>query len=200
MTNKQRNWRTFFGAIAATSLVCGGYLAIAGTSDEYLRIVLRLSARAALLVLLLVFVARPLQQLFHTAQTARLLRNRRLLGIAFAGIHTAHLGFILLRARLIQDFEFSPAANLPGMLAYVVILLMFASSFDSTTRLLGPRYWRLLHKSGLYVLFAAFTQTQLPEPGQALTDLNWPLLFLIAAALVIRLTAWLAQRQRRSTA
>jgi len=194
MTSNQRNWAVFLGAIAATALACSAYLAVAGVNDENLRIVLRVSGRIAFIVLLVVFVARPLQQMFRTPLTAQLLRNRRLLGIAFAGIHTAHLGVIMYRAQVIPDFEFSPAANLSGVLAYTLILLLFVTSFDATSRWLGPRRWRILHRGGLYILVAAFTQSQLPDSLQDLADVNWLLLMLVAIAFVIRLTAYLARR------
>jgi DMSO/TMAO reductase YedYZ heme-binding membrane subunit len=198
MTSNQRNWSVFFGAMAATSVACAAYLAAMGVSDDSLGVVLRLSARMAFIVLLIIFVARPLQQLYATAFTARLLRNRRLLGIAFAGIHTAHLGFIIYRARVVDTYEFTIAANLPGAFTYLVILLMFATSFNAAAKLLGPKNWRILHKLGLYWLFIAFAQTQLPESLDNLEGVNWLLLLLIAAALVIRLTAYLAKRQPRA--
>lgn len=200
MTSNSRNWTVFFGAIAVTGLTGAAFLAVAGVSDENLRVALRVSARAAFIVLLLVFVARPLQQMFRTPFTARLLRNRRLLGIAFTGIHTAHLGLIIYRARVIDSYDFTIAANLPGALTYTVILLMFVTSFNATAKLLGPRNWRVLHKLGLYWLFVAFTQTQLPDSIDHLDGVNWAMLVLIAAALVTRLTAYFAQRQRSASA
>jgi DMSO/TMAO reductase YedYZ heme-binding membrane subunit len=196
MTSNLRNWTVFFGAIAATSLAAAAYLALAGSHDEAILITLRLSARVAFIVLLIIFVARPLQQMFRTPFTASLLRNRRLLGIAFAGIHTAHLGLIIYRSRVVETFDFTVSANLPGAFSYTVILVMFLTSFNATAKMLGPKNWRILHKVGLYWLFIAFTQTQLPDSLDELNNINWMLLVLIAAALVIRLTAYLAKRQR----
>lgn len=200
MSSNARNWSVFFGAIAVTGLASVAFLALTGVNDDNLLVALRVSARAAFIVLLLVFVTRPLQQMFRTAFTARLLRNRRLFGIAFAGIHTAHLGLIIYRARVIETFEFTPADNLPGAFTYAVILLMFVTSFNAAAKRLGPRNWRILHKVGLYWLFIAFTQTQLPESLDHLDGVNWALLALIAAALIVRLTAYFSERQRRASA
>lgn len=102
----------FFTAVTLTGLIGVTFLGTAGNSGENLFVVLRLTALSAFIVLLVVFVARPLQQMFRTPMTISLLRNRRLLGIAFAGIHTVHLGLIIYRARVIESFEFSIAANL----------------------------------------------------------------------------------------
>ena len=193
MTSNQRNWSVFFAAIVATGLASVAFLAAAGNTEENLHIALRLSARIAFVVLLIVFVARPLQQMFKTPFTAKLLRNRRLLGIAFAGIHTAHLGLIIYRGRINPDFNLLVSDNLPGMLTYAVIFIMFATSFNATTRMLGPRNWRILHKIGLYWLFVAFAQTQLPESLDKLEGTNWFMLGMIFVALVIRLTAFIAK-------
>jgi DMSO/TMAO reductase YedYZ heme-binding membrane subunit len=76
---------------------------------------------------------------------------------------------------------------------------MFLTSFNATAKMLGPKNWRILHKVGLYWLFIAFTQTQLPDSLDELNNINWMLLVLIAAALVIRLTAYFAQRQRSAS-
>jgi DMSO/TMAO reductase YedYZ heme-binding membrane subunit len=201
MTSNQRNWAVYLAAIAATSFVAATYLALAGSNNETILVTLRASARFAFIVLLIVFVARPLQQLFRTPFTATLLRNRRLLGIAFAGIHTAHLGLIIYRSRAVETFDFTVGANLSGAFSYAVILLMFLTSFDATAKMLGPKRWRILHKIGLYWLFIAFTQTQLPESLDQLGQLgtvNWTMLMLIAAALVIRSTAYLAKSRRES--
>ena len=107
MTSNQRNWLIFLSAFAATALASIAFLSAVGVNDENSRIALRLSARIAFVILLVVFVARPLQQLFTTPFTAKLLRNRRLFGVAFAGIHTAHLGLIFHHLRVVPDFDFN---------------------------------------------------------------------------------------------
>jgi len=198
MTSNQRNWAVFFTAFVATGLTAIAFFSSVGIDDESSRIALFLSARIAFVILLLIFVARPLHQMFVTPATSKLVRNRRLLGIAFVGIHTAHLGLIIHRARTFDDFEFSLVANLPGMLTYVVIYLLFATSFNATTKMLGPRNWKILHKVGLFWIFAVFAQTQLPDSLDKLDDMNWLLATLIVVAVIIRTTAYLARRRRIS--
>ena len=184
------------GIIILCILAAIAFLATVGITEDNSKIALRLSARIAFVLLLVIFVARPLQQMFATPFTAKLLRNRRLLGVAFAGIHTAHLGLIFHHMRVVPDFDFNFVARLPGMLTYGVVFLMFATSFNATTRMLGPARWRILHKVGLYWLFIAFVQTQLPKSLDHLERVNWFLIAMIFVALVIRLTAYLAKRQR----
>lgn len=195
MTSNQRNWVVFLGAAAITTLVSALYFAVVGTSDETIRVALRSSAHASFIVLLVVFVARPLRQIRQTPFTAALLRNRRLLGIAFAGIHTAHLGLILLRGRLTAEYTFSVIENALGGMIYLLIFLMFATSFDRPARALGPRNWRILHKLGLYAIFAAALQTIVPDSREQLVSVNGVLTLLAAVAVVIRLTVFLEKRR-----
>ncbi|MDH3614023.1 MAG: hypothetical protein OEU90_04005 [Gammaproteobacteria bacterium] len=195
MTSNQRNWTVFVAAIAVTAMAAAVYLGSAGVNDDNIRLSLRLSAHAAFVVLLVVFIARPLRQLVNSPLTIALLRNRRLIGIAFAGIHTAHLGLILYRANMIADFNVRISERLLGGLTYVVIYLMFFTSFDATARAIGPRYWRLLHKVGLYWILAAFIPTLLPGSLDQLGGINGILLLLTAVAITIRLAAFFAQRR-----
>ncbi len=196
MTSNQRNAAVLVGSFAVMSAVAAVYFALAGLSLETIDLMLRLSARIAFLILLLVFVARPLQQMLKAPGTAKLLRNRRLLGIAFAGVHIAHLGVLLVKDRVIEDFDLLDLANGPGMFVYLVILAMLVTSWNAAAKAIGPKAWKVLHKGGLYVLFIAFSLTQLPYPGQGWEGVNWWFLTLIAIALVIRLTAFLAKRAR----
>ena len=195
MSSNQRNTVVLLTTAGTVGLASAVYLSTVGTSDESMGIVLRLSARLAFVVLLLVFVARPLQQLLATPATASLLRNRRLLGIAFAGIHSAHLGLLILRANQMPDFELSLGANLLGALTYVVIYLMLITSYDGPARALGRKRWKILHKIGLYWIFAIFLQTQLPRSLDDLGDVNWWLITITAVAIVIRLTAFFVARK-----
>ena len=198
VTSNQKNWSVFLGAIIFSSLAYAAYLSVAGFTEANVLAVLRWSARAAFLLLIVVFVARPLQQLLRKPWTAKLLRNRRLIGIAFAGVHTAHLGFIIYRGQISDEFIFNPGENIPGGLVYLVILAMLVTSWNTTARLLGQRNWKTLHTIGLYVLFVAFTNAVRPETLESATPINWLLLATAIAALLIRLLA-LANR-RRSTA
>jgi len=196
VTSNERNLAVFAAAIGLTLLASAAYLGVAGISDDNIRILLRASARLALVVLLLAFVARPLRQLLPSPASARLLANRRLIGIAFAGIHTAHAMLILYRAQQIPGFEFAPSASIPGLLTYGIIYLMLITSFDRPARAIGRKAWKVLHKAGLFWLVFAFAQTQLPDSLDNLSGVNWWLVALIVLALVIRMTAFFAKFQR----
>ena len=143
LTSNQKNWAVFFAATGMVGAAAAAVLGAAGNTDDNIALTLRASARAAFLVLLLVFVARPLHQLLVSPGTSALLRNRRLLGVAFAGIHTAHLGLILYRDYAVPEFEFSVRDNLPGGLTYLLIYLMLITSFDRPARAIGRTNWKI---------------------------------------------------------
>ena len=193
MSNNQRTATAFIGATALTSIAAGAYLTFAGMGDDSIRLSLRVSGRIAFVVLLVVFAARPLQQLLKAPWTARLLRNRKLLGVAFAGIHTAHLGLILIRINQLPDFGVSFEKNLPGMFVYAFIFAMLITSFDGPARALSKKPWKALHKVGLFFLVFAFTQSQLPNSMDELELVNGLLIALAAVALVIRIAAFVAK-------
>lgn len=195
LTSNQKNLTVFIATLGLVAGAAALYLAAAGNTGDNIRLALRGSARLAFLVLLVIFVARPLRQLLARPATATLLRNRRLLGIAFAGIHTAHLGLIFFRDYTVPDFEFNMLASWPGGLAYLLIYLMLVTSFDRPARALGRRNWKILHKVGLYYVFLVFLPTLLPASRDQLFGLHGILVVLAASAVVIRLTAFMAGRR-----
>jgi len=193
MTNNQRTARTYSGAVVLTCVVAATYLLTTGIDDRSIDFALRVSGRVAFAVLIVVFVARPLQQLLKAPWTAKLLRNRRQLGVAFAGIHTAHLGLILMRVNHVEGFETADVVNLYGSFVYAIILVMLITSFDGPARAIGRKGWKGLHKTGLFVLFGGFLSSQLPKSLDQLDFANGVLVALAAVALVIRITAFLVR-------
>jgi sulfoxide reductase heme-binding subunit YedZ len=71
-------------------------------------------------------------------------------------------------------------------LVYLLIFAMFATSFNSTTRWLGPRNWKILHTLGLYVIFIAFAQREIPRSLETAVAANWTLTALALTALLLR--------------
>lgn len=75
---------------------------------------------------------------------------------------------------------------------------MLLTSFDTPARMIGAKYWRQLHKTGLYFVGFVFVATLLPEPGDPVYTMERAWFTILAGgAIVIRLTAWLATRQKR---
>ena len=190
--NDKKNVYVFLGVTALVVAASALWLTNAGINDDNIRTATRHSAHFAFLIYLVVLVTRPLQQLMRTSWTAVLLRNRRLVGVAFAATMTGHLGLIVFRFTSQAQLDF-PGPNFIGYGAYVVFYLMLVTSFDAPKRAIGPRAWKILHRTGLIWAGVIFG---LPRSLESLTDPDY-LKFGIpfAIALIIRITAWQLSRR-----
>jgi DMSO/TMAO reductase YedYZ heme-binding membrane subunit len=193
MTSNQRTATAFLGATVLTCICAATYLLTTGIDDESITRALRVSGRVAFAVLILAFVARPLQQLLKKTWTAKLLRNRKLIGVAFAGIHTAHLGLILMRANHVPEFD--DVFRLTGATVYIFMYAMLITSFTGPARAIGPNAWKALHKLGIFVLFGAFLSTQIPQSIRELEVASGLLVAMAIVALFLRVVAFLRNRR-----
>ena len=159
-------------------------------SDDALLLALRATARISLGLFLAAFVASSVNRLWRTRASKWLLRNRRNLGVAFAVSHFIHFGFIAARA-LTQTSAFwetrVPSSLIPGATAYLFIVAMFITSFRRPTKWLGRTKWKILHKTGVYVIFAIFVGATAPNLEG--NPIAWVSLALLAAALLLRIAA-----------
>jgi DMSO/TMAO reductase YedYZ heme-binding membrane subunit len=192
----QRTATTYLASVALTGLVAVALYRMDGYSLESLDFTLRASGRVAFLVLILVFAARPLRALLQKPWTGKLLRNRRQWGVAFAGIHTAHLGLIFYKTQVVPDFALRAILNLPAAVVYGLMLAMLVTSFSGPARAIGPKAWKVLHKSGLFVLFFAFLQSQIPRQLDQLETANGLLIGLAVLAMALRVGAFVKRRRQ----
>lgn len=176
-------------------LGCVAFLGWRGVSDDNLRFLLTLTARIAFMIFLVVFVARPIAQLVPRPSTRWLLAERRSIGIAFAAVHSVHLGLIAVRFSVVPGLEYGIVEVLFGGTAYLLMYLMLVTSFNGPARAIGRTAWRRLHKTGLYFIGFIFVVTLLPEPQEPLFTIEgaW-FVALTAGAAFIRLTAYFARR------
>lgn len=130
----------------------------------------------------------PLRDLNVNAIVRNLLKNRRLIGIAFAAIMTAHLVLLIALNGL-------PAAFF-GTVVYALIYLMLITSFNKPAAALGPGRWKILHKTGLCVIGIALAQEQFTRMLTGVGEpANYVLAALVLAAIGVRVAAWLKKRQ-----
>lgn len=177
------------GAVVLTTLEKNG------TDEATVVLLLRLTAFTSFVIFLLLFVARPLQQLVDSQLTQSMKRNRRYFGIAFAGSHTVHLVLII-------NFVFGTGVPLQtlviGGIAYSFLYLMLITSFDTPAAAIGPVAWRRLHKAGLYWIGGTFTFTLgnnfISNPHSPVHQVA---VILILAAISVRVIAFL-KRQKTS--
>ncbi len=194
--NDRQNWWVLFAVLLLTGGASALWLASVEFSDANIRVPTRHTAQLAFALYLVVLVARPLQQLLRADWTAALLRNRRLVGVAFAATMTTHLALIAYRFGTQPELEYPLGNLLVGGGAYAVFYLMLITSFDAPKEAMGLRSWKILHRTGLVWAAVIFG---LPRSIDDLSDPDY-LKFGIpfAIAIAIRFTAWLRSRRRDS--
>jgi DMSO/TMAO reductase YedYZ heme-binding membrane subunit len=150
------------GTLTAGLLVMALAVLAADSDAEGFRQLIRVTARSSFVLFLLAFTASAAVRRWPGSFTRWQLANRRQIGLAFAVSHGIHAVAIAGFAR-IDPLSFhaatSPGSFVSGGLAYVFILLMAATSFDSAVRWLGAKRWRLLHLAGLYFIWISFVIT-----------------------------------------
>ncbi|MFQ6004690.1 MAG: hypothetical protein ACE5OQ_04225 [Woeseia sp.] len=194
MTSNQRNWTVLIVTISVIGLPVYAYIQDSARTEEDIVLMLRVTALTSFMLYLLVFVARPLRQLFATPLTQTMLGNRRYYGIAFAGSHTVHLALIVA---FVLDANPSPQIVVLGGIAYVLLFSMLITSFDAPATAIGSTAWRRLHKTGLYWNGGIFAAVLLPkvigDPGN-LTYLAAAV--LVMSAIGVRVLAFVKGRQQ----
>jgi len=180
----------------AVLLVAAGW--VAGFSEESVRIVVRWTAKIAVLAFAAAFSASSLRLFWRSETTRFLVKNRRRMGLSFALAHTVHLiALIVLGVAFPSPFldDLSIVTLVGGGLAYVFMFAMAATSNDASVRALGPVRWRRLHTIGGWYIWAIFTQSYLPR---AVVDpAALPFVLLLLGVLVLRIARRL--RVRRQT-
>lgn len=196
-------WRLtwlLIGAVAlsatAVAVTTGG---VAGANEG-----IRFTARTSAILFLLAFTASSIYQLWPNNFTKWIRRNRRYLGVAFAGSHLVHAAFIVAsvvidKPRFATGVERTPhAIYLLDTIAYVFIIAMTITSFDRIAKRMQYSSWRMLHVTGSYVIWFAFFIAYWRR-GITYPLFYGPLLIIVLAALVIRMIAKAQRRKAHTT-
>jgi DMSO/TMAO reductase YedYZ heme-binding membrane subunit len=160
----------------------------------------RWTARVAVPVFLVVYLAKPLLRLWPSQTMRELLRYRRQWGLAFALSMTIHLGALLVNILVFQPRGLGEIAA--GIVAYAMIYIMAATSNDRSVKRMG-RWWRYIHRAGLHYIWLIFFGSRLQraigeDPAYHASALIMAIVLLVA--LLIRLAAWFKEyRKRRDT-
>lgn len=183
--------RQYTAPLAASGLLIGGAAVIAslethGVSADGWQMAARYTARVSFLLFIAVYLIAPASQLFPGL--AVLKRERRGLGLAFAGAHYIHL-FALVTFLQVSGHPPALLTVTLGGLAYVLIGLMALTSNDAAARALGPQNWRRLHTFGLHYVWFIFAATYARRIA-AYPDMPEyvALMALALTALIIRLS------------
>lgn len=179
------------------SIFCILYSIFEGWNETTLLILLRISARVAVVLFILTFLASTLIKLENTSFTRWLIRNRKYIGISFALVHTIHLGFILVRHFLYEPalLTSEPVSRVAGFIAYLFILLMAVTSFDVVSKKLHNKSWKILHSTGGYYIWLIFFLSYLKRLGKE-NYLFYLLFTLLLFALILKIIVKTVKRSK----
>ena len=182
----------------AVVLMAFAIAAAHGFDVEGVAAVIRATARTSLLLFCLAFSAAALLSFAPNPWTRWQYRNRRYLGVAFAASHGVHAVAIASLA-LVSASQFRDAVTPPmlifGGLGYAFIVLMVATSFDRTARLIGQRAWRVLHWTGANYIWLIFLNGFASRVG--MRPLYWVPITLLVAVMLLRVGRWYVSRRVR---
>ncbi len=190
MTPTRNPWPSL-GAGLATGLALGaGVLLFGAGGEEDLRTGVRLTGRTSFFFFLVPLVARPLHILFGSDWTSWLMARRGNFGLAFAGNHLAHLGFIVALYEASPTPPVTEAVRWGGIVGLVLLAAMAVLTFEAPARWIGPRATGIVHRLALhYILWIFFYDIVLKNPLG-----SYPVLTsLWVAAVALRVVAWRAE-------
>ena len=183
---------TFIGVAA---MFIGIFLAADG-SAEALGLIIRITARPALVFFGLAFAASALYKLLPNAFTRWQMKNRRYLGLSFATSHLMHALALIVWGVMYPEL-FLKQTNIVvwigGGIGYFFVITLAATSFDSAVRWMGARRWSLLHTTGSYYLWFVFS---LGLVGRSIVDpFYYPFAAFMLSTVLIRICAYVVGKR-----
>ena len=180
-------WTTVVVGAAVT-----GSLATRGATPEGFGMATGLTAVTSTVLFLAAFTASALHAFLPGAATRWVLRNRRYLGVSLAVSHTFH-AFSFLNVIRVTGAVPAVGTIIGGGLGYAFLYAMTATSFDRTAARLGPRWWKRLHRTGLYYLWFIFALTLFGDGHPGPRQLFF--LTLLMGGLALRIIARVKMRR-----
>jgi len=181
-----RRWAPLLVGLFAGLLAVAAGLVAGDDAAERAGLAARWTARAALPLFLIAFLASTLVRRWPGGVTRALLRRRRQWGLGFALAHTIHLA-----ALAVNVIVYAPGRTwqslIGGGLAYGMIYLMALTSTDGWQRRLG-RWWRRLHSVGIYYIWFIFTASYAgrafgDDPDKRIVGIIFGIVLIAALAL-----------------
>jgi methionine sulfoxide reductase heme-binding subunit len=162
---------------------------VGGASGANLGI--RITARTSAVLFLLAFTASSAYRLWPTSSTKWIRRQRRYLGVAFAGSHVVHAGFIVATIILSRERFSAGVARTPhavyvlDFIAYGFLIAMTITSFDRVAKQMRYATWHRIHLTGSYLIWLTFFIAYWRR-GITYPLYYGPFLLIVLAALVVR--------------
>ena len=164
------------------------------------------SVRLAVPFIFLVVAISSVQTLFPGPFSMWLLRNRKYIGMCFAVVMAWQGLFIFIMSYFFREYYFADVYffrdELEGSIGYIFLPAMVVTSFEFGRKHLSPKQWKLLHKSGIYFLWAYAFSTYWWSLCNGLSCYKNPVLLdyiyysVGFLAFALRIVAWGKQRQQ----
>jgi sulfoxide reductase heme-binding subunit YedZ len=197
-TDAWEGW-SIVGAVAIALILGVSVEAMtAGTPVDGVRGIVRMTARISFALFALAFTASATWHFWPNALTRWQLRNRRHIGVAFALAQTVYLIALFSLGHVAPAdlaSETNEATWIIGAVAYLFVVLMALTSFESTMQLVSPRVWSALHTVGSYYIWLIFASYYFSRA--AIIYAYIPMAVLVACILVLRLAARVSKSRSR---
>ena len=152
-------WYLFFGVSIPISLIMliplANFDSVTGTEISSM---ISFSVRWAVPFIFLVIAISSLQIIFPNALTRWLMMNRKYIGLIFAVAMAWQGLFIFIMSYYFHDYYFSEVYyfrdEIEGSIGYIFLAAMVVTSFNFGKRFVDSKQWRIIHKAGIYFLWA----------------------------------------------
>ncbi len=152
-------WRLFWLVSVPMSIIM--VIAMMGTdmsTGPGVSTMISFSVRWAVPFIYLVVAASSVQILFPGPFTNWWLRNRKYIGMCFAVAMAWQGLFIFIMSNFFREYYYADVYllrdELEGSIGYIFLPAMVVTSFSFARKYLNQKQWKLIHKSGIYFLFA----------------------------------------------
>ncbi len=158
------------------------------------------SVRWAVPFIFIVVAISPLKVLFPNIFTLWLLRNRKHIGLCFAVAMAWQGLFIFVVSTFLRDYYFKEIYyfrdELEGTVGYIFLAAMVVTSFRFSRKYFNAMQWKLIHKGGLYFLWAyPFSVYWWALSGTQPRTLDYIFYWGGFVAFALRIAAWGKKRQ-----
>lgn len=151
-------WALVRFIIIGSLILFSAFLYYFGFTEDGVRMVIRWSARISVTCFCIAFAASYFHKWQRNSFSFWVNMNRKYWGISFAIIHLIHLAALIVLQQFFHPvFELAASVSLmAGGLAYLFIILMLLTSFESFSKYLSRQQWKLLHTVGGYWIWFIF--------------------------------------------
>jgi DMSO/TMAO reductase YedYZ heme-binding membrane subunit len=160
LKNKAINeWRLFWLiAIPMSLIMVIKMMSVDLSTGDGVSTMIQFSVRWAVPFIFLVVAASSVQILFPGPFPMWWLRNRKYIGLCFAVAMAWQGTFIFMMSNFFRDYYYEDVYllrdELEGSIGYIFLSAMVLTSFRFGRKFLTQKQWKLLHKCGIYFLFA----------------------------------------------